>query len=143
MSFVKFYSPNLYHECRLTLENYLSNCFILSACYILIAEQLSGIHWWYKTASHAAELTAGFYNPCNRDGYTAIAAMLKKHGAVLNFTSAEQHILDRHEGFLEAFADSEGLAWQVSSRHYQIQFFLYISFSFEHENTVTEPFFGC
>ncbi|XP_031277861.1 beta-amylase 7 isoform X1 [Pistacia vera] len=78
-----------------------------------IAAKLSGIHWWYKTASHAAELTAGFYNPCNRDGYAAIAAMLKKHGAVLNFTSAEQHVLDRHEGFPEAFSDSEGLAWQM------------------------------
>nr|XP_043619260.1 beta-amylase 7 isoform X2 [Erigeron canadensis]XP_043619261.1 beta-amylase 7 isoform X2 [Erigeron canadensis] len=31
--------------------------------------KLSGIHWWYKTESHAAELTAGFYNPSNRDGY--------------------------------------------------------------------------
>lgn len=131
MSFVKFYSPNLYHECRLTLENYLSNCFILSACYILIAEQLSGIHWWYKTASHAAELTGGFYNPCNRDGYAAIVAMLKKHGAVLNFTSAEQRVLDRREGFPEAFSDPEGLAWQVSIRHlkplYQIHLFLFIT----------------
>lgn len=71
------------------------------------------MHWWYKTASHAAELTAGFYNPCNRDGYAAIAAMLKKHEAVLNFASAELHMLDRHEDFQEALADPEGLVWQV------------------------------
>lgn len=51
-----------------------------------IAAKLSGIHWWYKTASHAAELTAGFYNPCNRDGYAPIASMFKKHEAALNFT---------------------------------------------------------
>ncbi|XWS32186.1 hypothetical protein CRYUN_Cryun23aG0139000 [Craigia yunnanensis] len=38
-----------------------------------IAAKISGIHWWYKTASHAAELTPGFYNPANSDGYTPIA----------------------------------------------------------------------
>lgn len=61
-------------------------------------------------ASHAAELTAGFYNPCNRDGYAAIMTMLKKHGASVSFTCALQ-MLDHHE---EAQADPEGLVWQVS-----------------------------
>nr|WEV03867.1 beta-amylase 2 [Paeonia suffruticosa] len=75
--------------------------------------ELSGIHWWYKTASHAAELTAGFYNPSNRDGYAAIATMLKKHEAALNFTCVELRTLDQHEGFPEALADPEGLVWQV------------------------------
>lgn len=78
-----------------------------------IATKLSGIHWWYKTASHAAELTAGFYNPCNRDGYAAIASMLKKHGAALNFTCVELRTLDQQEDFPEALADPEGLVWQV------------------------------
>ena len=82
-------------------------------CHVLIAEQLPGIHWWYKTASHAAELTAGFYNPCNRDGYTAIAAMLHKHGAALNFACAELHFLEQHEDLQEALADPQGLVWQV------------------------------
>lgn len=81
--------------------------------YITVNEQLSGIHWWYKTASHAAELTAGFYNPCNRDGYAPIASMLKKHGAALNFTCVELRTLDQHEDFPEALADPEGLVWQV------------------------------
>uniref|UniRef100_A0A5B6Z987 Beta-amylase n=2 Tax=Davidia involucrata TaxID=16924 RepID=A0A5B6Z987_DAVIN len=78
-----------------------------------IAAKLSGIHWWYKTASHAAELTAGFYNPSNRDGYAATMAMLKKHGAVLNFTCDELSMLEQHVNFSEALADPEGLAWQV------------------------------
>ncbi|KAL3517164.1 hypothetical protein ACH5RR_024066 [Cinchona calisaya] len=78
-----------------------------------IAAKLSGIHWWYKTASHAAELTAGFYNPCNRDGYAPIASMLKKHDAGLNFTCVELRTLDQHEDFPEALADPEGLVWQV------------------------------
>uniref|UniRef100_A0A0D9XH02 Beta-amylase n=1 Tax=Leersia perrieri TaxID=77586 RepID=A0A0D9XH02_9ORYZ len=78
-----------------------------------IAVKVSGVHWWYKTASHAAELTAGFYNPCNRDGYAPIAAVLKKHGAALNFTCVELRTMDQHEVFPEAFADPEGLVWQV------------------------------
>ncbi|KAK1290103.1 Beta-amylase 7 [Acorus calamus] len=78
-----------------------------------IAAKVSGIHWWYKTASHAAELTAGFYNPCNRDGYSSIAAMLKKHSAALNFTCVELRTLDQHKDFPEALADPEGLVWQV------------------------------
>lgn len=78
-----------------------------------IAAKVSGIHWWYKTASHAAELTCGFYNPCNRDGYAPIAAMLKKHDAALNFTCVELRTLDQNEEFPEALADPEGLVWQV------------------------------
>ncbi|CAA0842585.1 Beta-amylase 2- chloroplastic [Striga hermonthica] len=78
-----------------------------------IAAKLSGIHWWYKTASHAAELTAGFYNPSNRDGYAPIASILKKHETALNFTCVELRTLDQQEDFPEALADPEGLVWQV------------------------------
>lgn len=82
--------------------------------YILSFIQLSGIYWWYKTASHAAELTAGYYNPCNRDGYAAIMTMLKINGVGLNIPCVELHTLNQHEGFPETFADPEGLVWQVS-----------------------------
>ncbi|KAL6569502.1 Leucine-rich repeat receptor-like serine/threonine-protein kinase bam2 [Orobanche minor] len=78
-----------------------------------IAAKLSGIHWWYKTASHAAELTAGFYNSANRDGYAPIASILKKHETALNFTCVELRTLDQQEDFPEALADPEGLVWQV------------------------------
>ncbi|GJZ86332.1 beta-amylase 2, chloroplastic-like protein [Tanacetum coccineum] len=67
-----------------------------------ISVKLSGIHWWYKTASHAAELTAGFYNRANGDGYSPIAAMLKKHATALNFTCVELRTMDQQEGFPEA-----------------------------------------
>lgn len=96
---------------------FVSYGLIQSVCCILIVEQLPGIYWWYKTASHAAELTAGFYNSCNRDGYAAIAAMLKKHGAALNFTCAEIQMLGQHEDFVEALVDTEGLVWQVSTKN--------------------------
>jgi beta-amylase len=80
---------------------------------VKIAAKVSGIHWWYKTASHAAELAAGFYNPANRDGYAAIANMLAKNEAAFNFTCVELRTLDQAEGYPEALADPEGLVWQV------------------------------
>ncbi|PWA93190.1 beta-amylase 7 [Artemisia annua] len=80
---------------------------------ICITTKLSGFHWWYKTASHATELTAGFYNSSNRDGYAAIMQMLKKHGVALNFRSAQMSISDPHMDSSEAFGDPDGLAWQV------------------------------
>ncbi|XP_020247172.1 LOW QUALITY PROTEIN: beta-amylase 2, chloroplastic-like [Asparagus officinalis] len=78
-----------------------------------ISAKISGVHWWYKTASHAAELTAGFYNPCNRDGYASIASVLKKHGVMLNFTYSELHTINQKQDLPEALADPEGLRWQV------------------------------
>ncbi|KAL9228924.1 hypothetical protein vseg_004452 [Gypsophila vaccaria] len=88
----------------------LANLAFEGSC---VAAKLSGIHWWYKTASHAAELTAGFYNSCNRDGYAAIAEMFKRHNVALNFTCVELRTLDQHESYPEALADPEGLVWQV------------------------------
>nr|QUM93263.1 beta-amylase 7 transcript variant X5 [Dendrobium nobile] len=77
-----------------------------------IVAKISGVYWWYKTASHAAELTAGFYNPCNRDGYASIASMLKRHFVTLNLCS-ELRTSNQQAGFSEALADPEGLIWQV------------------------------
>ncbi|KAG1355042.1 Beta-amylase 7 [Cocos nucifera] len=106
--FLNWYSQVLVDHCDRVLS--LAKLAFEGTC---IAAKISGIHWWYKTASHAAELTAGFYNPCNRDGYASIASMLKKHGAALNFTCVELRTLDQHEEFPEALADPEGLVWQV------------------------------
>lgn len=54
-----------------------------------LSAKVAGIHWHYRTQSHAAELTAGYYNTRHRDGYSPIAKMLAKHGAVFNFTCME------------------------------------------------------
>ncbi|PWZ54083.1 Beta-amylase 3, chloroplastic [Zea mays] len=54
-----------------------------------LSAKVAGIHWHYRTRSHAAELTAGYYNTRDRDGYAPIARMLAKRGAVLNFTCME------------------------------------------------------
>lgn len=80
------------------------------------------MHWWYKTGSHAAELTAGFYNSSNRDGYAAIVAMLKRHSATLCFTCSEMSTMDQNTDFSESFADPEGLLWQVRVSKFLLQF---------------------
>ncbi|KAK9016336.1 hypothetical protein V6N11_078838 [Hibiscus sabdariffa] len=58
-------------------------------CKVKLAAKVSGVHWWYNVESHAAELTAGYYNLYVRDGYSPIARMLSRHDAVLNFTCIE------------------------------------------------------
>lgn len=78
-----------------------------------IAVKVSGVHWWYKTASHAAELTSGFYNSSNLDGYGPICQILKKHNATFNFSCVDLNNLDHEQGFIEAMEDPHGLMWQV------------------------------
>lgn len=83
---------------------------ILGETGTVLAAKLPGIHWWYKSRSHAAELTAGIYNTQNRDGYKPVMRMLSKHGALLNFTCAEMR--DREQP-PEALCGPEGLLMQV------------------------------
>ncbi|KAK7358495.1 hypothetical protein VNO77_00423 [Canavalia gladiata] len=47
---------------------------------VRISAKLAAIHWHYVTQSHPSELTAGYYNTFNRDGYLPIARMLSKYG---------------------------------------------------------------
>ncbi|OMO60195.1 Glycoside hydrolase, family 14B, plant [Corchorus capsularis] len=56
---------------------------------VKLAAKVAGIHWWYKSDSHAAELTSGYYNLKDRDGYRPIARMLSRHHAIFNFTCLE------------------------------------------------------
>ena len=72
--------------------------------------KVAGIHWHYKTRSHAAELTAGYYNTRHRDGYLPIARTLGKHGVVLNFTCMEMRDREQPEN---ANCSPEGLVRQV------------------------------
>lgn len=72
--------------------------------------QVAGVHWWYNSRNHAAELAAGYYNTRERDGYLPIAAMLKRHNATLNFTCIEMR---NSEQWFEAKCSPEGLVQQV------------------------------
>lgn len=84
--------------------------------------QIPAIYWSYKTASHAAELTAGYYNPSNRDGYSLVFETLKKYSVTVKFVyPGPQMSPNEHE---EALADPEGLSWQVMTLVLMILAFL-------------------
>ncbi|KAJ6703802.1 BETA-AMYLASE 8 [Salix viminalis] len=76
-----------------------------------IIVKVPAVYWWYRTASHAAELTAGYYNPTNQDGYSPVFEVLKKHSVIVKFVCSGLHV----SGFEndEALVDPEGLSWQV------------------------------
>ncbi|KAJ8451028.1 hypothetical protein Cgig2_026837 [Carnegiea gigantea] len=75
-----------------------------------LSGKVAGVHWHYKTRSHAAELTAGYYNTRNRDGYLPIARLFAKHGVVFNFTCMEMKDGEQPE---HAGCSPEGLVQQV------------------------------
>ncbi|XP_027081320.2 beta-amylase 3, chloroplastic [Coffea arabica] len=75
-----------------------------------LSGKVAGIHWHYKTRSHAAELTAGYYNTRHRDGYLPIANMMGKHGVVFNFTCMEMKDEQQPE---YANCSPEGLVRQI------------------------------
>lgn len=82
-------------------------------CKVKLAAKVSGIHWWYRHPSHAAELASGYYNLVGRDGYRPLARMLARHdGAVLNFTCAEMRDAEQPG---EAMSAPEQLVQQVLS----------------------------
>ena len=57
------------------------------ACHL--GAKLAGVHWWFKSRAHAAELTAGYYNTRERDGYADLMAVAKKNNVRLSFTCVE------------------------------------------------------
>ncbi|XP_061343944.1 beta-amylase 3, chloroplastic-like [Gastrolobium bilobum] len=77
---------------------------------VKLSAKVAGIHWHYKARSHAAELTAGYYNTRFRDGYLPIAQMMAKHGVVFNFTCMEMKDREQPE---HANCSPEGLVHQV------------------------------
>ncbi|KAK3013169.1 hypothetical protein RJ639_007888 [Escallonia herrerae] len=56
---------------------------------VLLVAKVGIMYWWYQTASHPAELTAGYYNTAVRDGYDPLASMLSRHGAALQISCFE------------------------------------------------------
>ncbi|KAK4255383.1 hypothetical protein QN277_008390 [Acacia crassicarpa] len=84
--FLTWYSNRLLEHADQILDE-ANKAFL--GCKVKLAIKVSGIHWWYKAPSHAAELTTGYYNLDDRDGYRPIARLLTRHYAILNFTCLE------------------------------------------------------
>jgi len=56
---------------------------------VTITAKISGIHWWYSSNSHAAELTAGYYNTNNNNAYLQISQMLARYNVEFDITCLE------------------------------------------------------
>lgn len=76
-----------------------------------IVVKIPAVHWWYKSPSHAAELTAGYYNPSNQDGYSRVFKVLKKYSVTTKVICPGSHV--HFQGNSESLADPEALIWQV------------------------------
>lgn len=50
---------------------------------------MAGIHWWYKSRSHPAEMTAGYYNYYGHDGYAPIMKAVAQRDVWVAFTCIE------------------------------------------------------
>ncbi|XP_018835908.2 beta-amylase 3, chloroplastic-like [Juglans regia] len=105
--FLEWYSGNLLeHGDRILL----AARGIFQGTEAKLSAKVAGIHWHYRTRSHAPELTAGYYNTRHRDGYLPIARMMGKHGVVFNFTCME---MKDGEQAGNAESSPEGLVRQV------------------------------
>lgn len=72
--------------------------------------KLAGVHWWFKSRAHAAELTAGYYNTRERDGYSPIFEMLARNKTGVSFTCVEMRDCEHPR---EGLCSPEGLLNQV------------------------------
>ncbi|KAI3713577.1 hypothetical protein L1987_72157 [Smallanthus sonchifolius] len=83
-----------------------------------LSAKVAGIHWHYKTRSHAAELTAGYYNTRHSDGYLPIAKMVLTGGVSLAVKQAVKAagIELAGENALERYDDGANRQVQETSR---------------------------
>lgn len=56
---------------------------------VRVGIKLAGVHWGYRTPSHAAEMTAGYYNTIHRDGYAPFFKMISDYNGGISFTCVE------------------------------------------------------
>lgn len=109
-----YYGRFFLHWYAQTLTDHADNVLSLASLAFedtQITVKIPAVYWWYKTSSHAAELTAGYYNPTNQDGYSPVFDILKKHSVTLKFLSSGLHISAQEND--EPLADSDALSWQV------------------------------
>ncbi|GAV68812.1 Glyco_hydro_14 domain-containing protein [Cephalotus follicularis] len=90
--FLEWYSGRLISHADAILAkaaDALKNCQVNKQTSVILVAKIGGVYWWYQTFSHAAELTAGYYNTALRDGYDPVATMLSRHGAALHVSCLE------------------------------------------------------
>ncbi|KAK9052867.1 hypothetical protein SSX86_029497 [Deinandra increscens subsp. villosa] len=102
---------NWYAQFLINHANIILSLATLAFEEIQIVIKIPSVYWWYKSTSHAAELTTGYYNPANHDGYSALFAVLKQWSVTVKFICSGLHLSSdvNHE----ALADPKGWIWQV------------------------------
>lgn len=72
--------------------------------------KIAGVHWWYLSRSHGAELTAGYFNTDKKCGYQGVVDLCAKHNANLTLTCVEMCDAQHPS---EAKCSPEGLLRQI------------------------------
>ncbi|BFU20249.1 beta-amylase putative [Entamoeba histolytica] len=65
---------------------------------LALAGKISGVHWWYNDQSHAAEMTAGYYNSNGNDAYKTLSNTFKNNNVRFDFTCLEMSGTDGNCG---------------------------------------------
>ncbi|KAA8548521.1 hypothetical protein F0562_000212 [Nyssa sinensis] len=79
---------------------------------VTLAGKVPLMHSWYRTRSHASELTSGFYNTVNRDGYEGVAEMFGRNSCKMILPGMD--LSDEHQP-LEALSSPESLLAQITT----------------------------
>lgn len=74
--FLSWYSDKLIHHGDRVLSLATST---FKDVPITLSGKIPLMYSWYKTRSHPSELTAGFYNTVNRDGYEGVAEIFSRN----------------------------------------------------------------
>lgn len=77
---------------------------------ITLSGRIPLMHWWSKARSHPSELTAGFYNTANRDGYEAIAETFSRNCCQVILPGLD---LSDKEQRAESWSSPESLVAQI------------------------------
>ncbi|KAL6548454.1 Glycosyl hydrolase 14 [Orobanche gracilis] len=79
---------------------------------VVLSAKIPLTHSWCKTRSHPSELTAGFYNTVNRDGYEAVVRMLSKNSCGVVLPGLD---LSDEDQMIESRSSPDSLLWQIMS----------------------------
>lgn len=84
--FLSWYFDELKHHARKILRQAKG---VFGPRGVNIAAKVAGIHWWYNTPHHAAEVTTGYYNTGGRNAYYELAQLFAETNTTFCFTCLE------------------------------------------------------
>ncbi|RVX22316.1 Inactive beta-amylase 9 [Vitis vinifera] len=94
------------------LHMVISSFLVFCNSPVAISGKVPVVHSWYKTRSHPSELTAGFYNTVDKDGYERIAEIFAKNSCKMILPGMD--LSDDHQP-QESLSSPELLLAQIKS----------------------------